>query len=163
MRLRPCGQHPACCFVLQDTSPTSRDSGAPPGVQTPAYQVVERARVDLGSAWGDTGRALQYSNTPEVRTPVLAQRADAKVQHAVAVVQLTMLRASWVLQEAAAGPRRTPYRIVLAANPVYRVALYHWHVEVAGLQLLHTALCRAGNMCTYIGVTCCALLVLVVL
>jgi hypothetical protein len=94
MRLGPCGQHPACCLLLQDTSPTSRDSGAPPGVQTPAYQVVERARVDLGSAWGDTGRALQYSNTPEVRTHVLAQRADAKVQHAIACVPETVLRAA---------------------------------------------------------------------
>jgi len=40
---------------------------ATPGVVTPRYQVVERARQDLAQAWHDAGRALQLNSTvPEV-------------------------------------------------------------------------------------------------
>jgi hypothetical protein len=135
MCLRPCSQHPACCFVLQDTSSTSRDSGAPPGVKTPAYQVVERARVDLGSAWGDTGRALQYSNTPEVRTPVgTARRCKSAARRYLCARDCAS--GGWVKQELHLDSAQPACPIVVAANPVHHVPLYHWHGGKAGLQLL---------------------------
>jgi hypothetical protein len=49
-------------LTLQDA-----DSVSAKVVRTPHYQVVERARVDLGAAWSDAGRGLQISNVPEVR------------------------------------------------------------------------------------------------
>jgi hypothetical protein len=59
------------CNHVQEV-PASAPAAAPGGVCEPSYQVVERAAVDLGAAWRDTGRNLQQPSTaPQVRPCVL--------------------------------------------------------------------------------------------